>query len=212
MTFFYEGIRRFMELLYEICGDYGIAIVWITVIIRFCMAPFYQKQRQMQRKQQEMNQQAEEIKKKYRKNKEKANRELEKLYREESAKGMGFFLSFLQLPIMLILYNGIRRAVTVDAGTVLLPWIPSLLLRDSSYILPVMTVFVQLIPQLLPYLGFFKSLNLQKMSIPMIMIMLFVNGWFASMLPAGIELYYMVSGLFASMEQAASYSLRLCKS
>lgn len=212
MTFFYEGIRRFMELLYEICGDYGIAIVWITVIIRFCMAPFNQKQRQMQRKQQEMNQQAEEIKKKYRKNKEKANRELEKLYREESAKGMGFFLSFLQLPIMLILYNGIRRAVTVDAGTVLLPWIPSLLLRDSSYILPVMTVFVQLIPQLLPYLGFFKSLNLQKMSIPMIMIMLFVNGWFASMLPAGIELYYMVSGLFASMEQAASYSLRLCKS
>lgn len=212
MTFFYEGIRRFMELLYEICGDYGIAIVWITVIIRFCMAPFYQKQRQMQRKQQEMNQQAEEIKKKYRKNKEKANRELEKLYREESAKGMGFFLSFLQLPIMLILYNGIRRAVTVDAGTVLLPWIPSLLLRDSSYILPVMTVFVQLIPQLLPYLGFFKSLNLQKMSIPMIMIMLFVNGWFASMLPAEIELYYMVSGLFASMEQAASYSLRLCKS
>lgn len=212
MTFVYESIRRFMELLYEICGDYGIAIVWITVILRFCMAPFYQKQRQMKRKQQEMNQQAEEIKKKYRKNKEKANRELEKLYREESAKGMGFFLSFLQLPIMLILYNGIRRAVAADSGTVLLPWIPSLLARDSSYILPAMTVFVQLIPQLLPYLEFFKSLNLQKMSIPMMMIMLFVNGWFACMLPAGIELYYMVSGLFASMEQAVSYSLRLCKS
>ena len=114
---------------------------------------------------------------------------------------MGCLLSLLQFPIMLALYHGIRRAVVVDVGTVLLPWVPSLLMRDSTFILPIITVIIQMLPQLMPYVGFFKSLNLQKMSIPMIFIMLLMNSWFACMLPAGIELYYMISGLFVSVEQ-----------
>ncbi len=201
MNLLYEGIRRLMELLYGICGDYGVAIVWITVMIRLCMAPLNQKQHQLLKKQQKLSSEAEKIKKKHRNNKEKINAELEKLYRTEGTGSMGCLLSLLQFPIMLALYHGIRRAVVVDVGTVLLPWVPSLLMRDSTFILPIITVIIQMLPQLMPYVGFFKSLNLQKMSIPMIFIMLLMNSWFACMLPAGIELYYMISGLFVSVEQ-----------
>lgn len=201
MNLLYEGIRRLMELLYGICGDYGVAIVWITVMIRLCMAPLNQKQHQLLKKQQKLSSEAEKIKKKHRNNKEKINAELEKLYRAEGTGSMGCLLSLLQFPIMLALYHGIRRAVVVDVGTVLLPWVPSLLMRDSTFILPIITVIIQMLPQLMPYVGFFKCLNLQKMSIPMIFIMLLMNSWFACMLPAGIELYYMISGLFVSVEQ-----------
>ena len=201
MSSLYEMIRRLLELLYGICGDYGIAIVLITVMVRLCLVPFHQKQRQSLKKQQKLSADAEKIKQKYRQNKEKMDQELQKLYQREGIGSMGCLLSFLQFPIMLILYNGIRQAVAVDVGTILLPWIPSLLMRDASYILPLITVFIQIFPQLMPYIGFFKSLNLQKMSMPMILIMLLMNGWFACMLPAGIELYYMVSGLFTVTEQ-----------
>ena len=65
MNLLYEGIRRLMELLYGICGDYGVAIVWITVMIRLCMAPLNQKQHQLLKKQQKLSSEAEKIKNKF---------------------------------------------------------------------------------------------------------------------------------------------------
>lgn len=156
------------------------------------------------KKQQQLGQKIEEIKKKYGNNTSKMNAELGKLYQREGTGSMGCLLSLLQFPIMLVLFNGIRLAATANVTTVLLPWVPSLLVRDSSYILPVLTVAVQMIPQMLPYIGFFKKLNMQKMSAAMILILLFTNSWFAFMLPSGIELYYLVSGLFTSIEQVVN--------
>ncbi|MCI8417612.1 MAG: hypothetical protein HFI33_09015 [Lachnospiraceae bacterium] len=168
MKLLYEGVRRLMELVYGICGDYGIAIVVITLGVRLCLVPLHIRQRQAVEGQQGTK---------------------------------GCLLAFLQLPIMLALYNGIRLAIAADVATVLLPWIPSLLVRDSSYILPAITVTVQMLPQLMPYLGFFKSLKLQKTELPMLFAMLLMNGWFACILPACVELYYLVSGLFTLAEQ-----------
>ncbi len=178
MSLLYEGVRRCMELLYGICGDYGAAIVLFTVVVRLCMLPLNQKQRQAVKSGQNVS---------------------------------GCLLSFLQFPIMLILYNGIRLAAAVDVTTVLLPWIPSLLVRDSTCILPVITVFVQILPQLVPYIGWLKSLHPEKMSIPMIIVMLFMNSCFAFVIPAGVELYYMVSGLFTAAEQTIGYIAELKK-
>lgn len=168
MNLLYEGIRWLIEFVYGICGDYGIAIVVITIIIRLCMIPLNRKQKQ-------------------------------------TMGSMGCLLSLLQFPIMIILYNGIRLAIVADVTTVLLPWVPSLLARDGTYILPAITVVVQMLPQILPYIGYFKSLNLAKMSMPMLLILLFTNGWFATMIPAGTELYYMISGLLTAVEQVIVY-------
>lgn len=204
MSLLYECVRRLIELVYGVCGDYGIAIVLITIAVRLSLLPLGRKQRQAMKKQQQLGQKIEEIKKKYGNNTSKMNAELGKLYQREGTGSMGCLLSLLQFPIMLVLFNGIRLAATANVTTVLLPWVPSLLVRDSSYILPVLTVAVQMIPQMLPYIGFFKKLNMQKMSAAMILILLFTNSWFAFMLPSGIELYYLVSGLFTSIEQVVN--------
>lgn len=204
MSILYEGVRRLIGLVYGICGDYGIAIVLITIAVRLCMLPLGRKQREAMKKQQKFSRQMEEIKKKYKNNTTKMNTELEKLYQREGVGGAGCLLSLLQFPVMLALYNGIRLAVSANVTTVLLPWVPSLLVRDSSYILPAITVAVQMVPQILPYIGFFKKLNMQKMSTAMILVFLFTNSWFALMLPSGIELYYLVSGLFTSIEQVVN--------
>ena len=174
MSILYERVRGLIEAVYGMCGDYGIAVVVITIVIRLCMVPLRLKQK-------------------------------------KATGGMGCLLSFMPLLIMIILYNGIRLAVAADVTTVLLPWVPSLLLRDSTYILPIITVFIQMLPQILPYIRFFKELNLPKMSVPMVLILLFTNSWFASMIPAGIGLYYMVSGLFTSVEQTLGYIIEARK-
>lgn len=74
-------------------------------------------------------------------------------------------------------------------------------MRDPYGILTVLTVAVQIVPQLFPYFRFFKSLELQKANPVSILIMLGFNGFVCISLPSGVGLYYLVSGIFAAAEQ-----------
>lgn len=194
----FEGI---IKGLYEITGDYGVAIVLITIGIRSFLVPFNIKQRKQMKKQREISQQAEEIKKKYGKNQKKLEEELQKLYQEQGT-GMGScVLPILQLPIMIGLYNAIRKISVAGATTILLPWIGSILMKDQLFVLPIVTVLIQLLPQLYPYLKFFEALDLQKTPKSTVLILLLSNSFFVFMLPSGVGLYYLVSGVFVAVEQ-----------
>lgn len=187
--------------LYGVTGDYGVAIVLITLCIRCCLVPFNIKQRKLMKKQKEISLQVEALKKKYGKNQDRLNRELQKLYQEKGT-GMGScILPFLQLPIMLGLYNAIRMISVAGATTVLLPWAGSILMKDQLFVLPIMTILIQLLPQIYPYFSFFKTLDLQKTSGSTLCFLLLSNSIFAFMIPSGVGLYYLTSGLFVAVEQ-----------
>ncbi len=187
--------------IYGFTGDYGVAIVIITIAIRACMVPLNIKQRSQMKKQKEISVQVEQLKVRYSKNQKKLNEELQKVY-EKNPTGVGScLLPFLQIPVMYGLYNAIRVIALAGATTVLLPWVTSILVRDHMLILPVATVLVQILPQTYPYLRFFKDLELQKASVPSLLIILLTNSVFVFAIPSGIGLYYFVSGLFTALEQ-----------
>lgn len=203
MNLFITGMRQVIEWIYGMTGDYGIAIVLITALIRSLLVPFHIRQRKQQKKQQEIAEEAERVKIKYKSDKQKRNEELQKLYQEKGGVGSGCLLTLLQFPIMIGLYNGIRLTAAAGTATVLLPWVSSLLTKDRTFILPIVTVIVQSLPYLYSYIGYFKILKLQKLSPPMVLTLLLVNGMFAFMIPAGVGLYYFVSGVFSAIEQLA---------
>jgi len=187
--------------IYGFTGDYGVAIVIITIAIRACMVPLNIKQRSQMKKQKEISVQVEQLKARYSKNQKKLYEELQKVY-EKNPTGVGScLLPFLQIPVMYGLYNAIRVIALAGATTVLLPWVTSILVRDHMLILPVATVLVQILPQTYPYLRFFKDLELQKASVPSLLIILLTNSVFVFAIPSGIGLYYFVSGLFTALEQ-----------
>lgn len=201
MEIFVQFFNFLIMLVYELTKDYGVAIVIITLAIRFCLVPFHIKQRKQMKKQQETNREIEAIKAKYGKNKEKLNLELQKVY-QKNGTGMGScLLSFIQLPVMYGLYQAIQMITLAGATTVLLPWVASILVQDKLLILPIATVVIQLLPQTYPYLRLFKGLELQKAPLSTTIILLITNSCFVFLLPSGIGLYYFVSGLFAALEQ-----------
>lgn len=187
--------------IYGFTDDYGVAIVVITLIIRACMVPLNIKQRAQMKKQKEISVQIEQLKAKYGKNQKKLNEELQKVYEKNPTGIGGCILPFLQLPVMYGLYQAIRMVAMAGATTVLLPWVASILMRDHMLILPIATLFVQILPQTYPYLRFFKDLELQKASVPSIAVILLTNSLFVFALPSGLGLYYFVSGLFTAFEQ-----------
>ena len=187
--------------IYSFTGDYGIAIVIITIAIRTCMIPFNIRQRKQMKQQKEIAKEIESIKAAYGKNKEKLNSELQKVY-QKNPTGMGnCILPFIQLPIMYGLYNAIRMITLAGATTIVLPWVTSILVRDHMLILPIATVVIQILPQTYPYLRFFKDLELQKAPLPTVLILLLTNSLFVFAIPSGIGLYYFVSGVFTTLEQ-----------
>lgn len=196
-----QVFELFINGIYALTKDYGIAIVIITIAIRSCLIPLNIRQRKQMKQQQQTAQQVEALKMKYAKNPKKLEEELQKLY-QQNGTGMGScLLSFLQLPIMYGLYKAIQLITFAGATTILLPWVTSILVRDQLLILPIATIIVQILPQTYPYIGFFKGLKLQKTSLPAMLILLLTNSCFVFAIPSGLGLYYFVSGLFVALEQ-----------
>lgn len=194
----FQGV---IEWIYGFTGDYGAAIVVLTLVIRMILIPVNILQRRQVEKQREVRREAEKIKEKFKKNERKQQEELQKLY-ERKGLGMGScFMNLLQLPIMISLYNAIRICAVAGTTTILLPWVSSLLLRDRTLFLPITTLVVQILPQTYPYIRLFQGLNLQKSSLSMLLVLLLTNSMFVFVIPAGVGLYYLVSGMFTAAEQ-----------
>lgn len=196
-----DFIGQIVQVFYAFTGDYGIAIIMITLVIKLLLLPLNIKQRVQLERQKEVSQKVAEIQKKYANNQNKMNEELQKVYAENGLGSMGCLSTLIQMPIMIGLYHGIRNVITEDATSVLLPWISSLLLSDATGILPIGTLILQALPMLFPYMPCFEKKQMQKTPIGTIIMLLVMNGMFVFMIPSGVGLYYFVSSLFTVAEQ-----------
>lgn len=199
-----DFIGQIVQVFYAFTGDYGIAIVMITLAIKLLLLPLNIKQRAQLEKQKKVRQKVAEIQKKYANNQNKMNEELQKVYMENGFGSMGCLSTLVQMPIMIGLYYGIRNVITEDVTSVLLPWVSSLLLSDTTGILSIGTLILQIIPMLFPYMPCFKGKQMQKTPIGTIMMVLVMNGMFVFMIPSGVGLYYFVASLFTVVEQFIS--------
>lgn len=201
MGFFVEALKSLMEIFYHAFGDYGIAILLITILVRLLLLPLNIVQRKQMQKQRVLQEKTEVIKKKYEKNEKRMNEELQKMYQSESVGGAGCLVSLLQIPVMITLYQAIMSAASVGAGTMLLPWIDSLLYRDKTWILPIATLLTQILPQLYSYIPYFEALKMPKQPLSTMLPILVMNAMFVFAIPSGVGLYYFISGLFTGIEQ-----------
>ena len=196
-----DFIGQIVQMFYELSGDYGIAIVMITLSIKLLLLPMNIKQRKQLETQKEVSQKVAEIQKKYANNQNKMNEELQKVYAENGLASLGCLSTFIQMPIMIGLYHGIRNVITEDVTSVILPWISSLLLSDATGMLPIGTLILQVLPMLFPYMPCFEKKQMQKTPMGTIIMLLVMNGMFVFMIPSGVGLYYLVSSLFSLIEQ-----------
>ena len=196
-----DFIGQIVQVFYAFTGDYGIAIVMITLAIKLLLLPLNIKQRAQLKKQKEVSQKVAEIQKKYANNQNKMNEELQKVYAENGLGSMGCLSTLIQMPIMIGLYHGIRNVITEDVTTVLVPWVSSLLMSDTTHILPIGTLILQVLPMLFPYMRCFEKKQMQKTLMSTIFMLLVMNGMFVFMIPSGVGLYYFVSSLFTVVEQ-----------
>jgi YidC/Oxa1 family membrane protein insertase len=115
---------------YKITGNYGIAIILMTVAIKILLHPLTYKSFQSMRRMSALQPKINEIRERYKNNPQQMNREMQALYKKEKVNPMGGCLPMLlQLPIFYGLYTALSNMIELRNQAFL--WIRDLSLPDT---------------------------------------------------------------------------------
>lgn len=213
-----------MGFLYNISGNWGVAIILFTVVVKVLLIPLAFSQIKSTRNMQKIQPLMTEIQNKYKNDKEVLNQKLIELYKEHKYNPLSGCLPMLiQLPIIFALFDVLRLPETyVFAGDVALAqqatlvnflWIKDLAMPDL--INNMINIGVSFpIPGLLSIaaagLTYFQmktmnvgtanaTANSQMKSMEIMMPIMIL--WFGTTMSAGVTLYWVVSTLFQIIQQ-----------
>lgn len=193
-------LELLLKTIFGISGDWGIAIIVLTLCVRVILLPVSLKQKKTMDSQQEISKQMEALKLKYKADQEKLELEMIKLSAASSKSMLGFMMTFCQLPVLYALYT-VFTQMPMNASSLIVPWVSSIGLPDPYFIIPILTVLIQLIPSLLVTIGVVKSLAIPKISMIQVLISVAMACLFFVKAPVAVGLYWVASGLYTSAEQ-----------
>jgi YidC/Oxa1 family membrane protein insertase len=215
----------FLHTFYDWIGNYGIAIMMLTVLVRSCMFPISRKQALNAIKMQELQPEMKKIAEKYKGKREEQARAQQELWKKHNYHPLsGCLPVFLQLPIFVGLYNSlkvdvelrqaplisenIRWASNLAAPDMFWRWdrfLPSFLAGEEGWLgpflnlLPLATIALFLIQQkmFMPPATDEQTMMQQKM----IKYMMFFMGFMFFKVPAGLCIYFITSSIWSIAER-----------
>ncbi|MDX1765322.1 MAG: YidC/Oxa1 family membrane protein insertase [Candidatus Saccharimonadales bacterium] len=119
-TLIVQPILNVLLIIYALVpgNDFGVAVILFTVLVRFALWPLLRKQLHQTRKIRELQPEIKKIKEKSKGDKQKEGQMLMELYKERGVSPFGSIgILFIQLPILIGLFQGLRRLAN-DASTV----------------------------------------------------------------------------------------------
>jgi YidC/Oxa1 family membrane protein insertase len=184
-----------LKQFYKLVGNYGWAIILLTIVIRVPFIPIVNKGQRSMKRLQEVQPRMQEIREKYKKDSKKMQEEMMQLYKKHKVNPMGGCLPMLlQIPVFFALYKVLLIAIELRQAPFAL-WITDLSQKDPYYIFPiVMGASMVLQQKMTPAAGDPKQRKMM-MFMPVIFTFLFLN--FAS----GLVLYWLVNNLLSIGQQ-----------
>lgn len=215
---FKNWIFDVIQFFYNMCGDWGMAIIIITIIFRLILVPLMHKQTKSNLAMQKVQPKLQELQTKYADDPQRQQEEMQKLYAEAHFNPLaGCIPMLLQLPIFMALFQVLNEMGQRTEGTsyVFYNLVPNLVMKPSEaftqgfgtfvpyLILLVVFAGATFLPMVLMQMG--QKDNPQRnqtliMSAVMSVFMLWV-GWGS---PAGVLLFWGVSSLLGLAQQQTS--------
>ena len=231
MQFLTDGFFEFLIFLYQTTGNLGLAIIVMTLLLRFALIPLTLPSLKAQKKIRETQPELNKLKKKHGKDKKALQKSQLELYQKYNVNPLsGCLPQLIQLALLIFLYRALINflgqdtinGVMVDAKFL---WL-NLAQPDSKYILPVLAGGTQLILSLMISPGGeirdivpnnSKSKKIQQankkeegmaemaanMQQQMIFLMPIMTGFIALQFPSGLAIYWIFTTVFSIGQQYA---------
>ncbi|MBY0553263.1 membrane protein insertase YidC [bacterium] len=193
--FIAKPLLLLMKFMFGIFGNWGLAIIALTIVMRFLMLPFnivsFKSARAMQKIQPELQ----KVREKYKNDPMAVNRETMALMKQHNANPLSSCLPMLiQIPIFFALWKTIGSSIEIYQQP-FFGWITDLSAHDHFFVLPVLmgiTMYYQ--QKLTP-----TTMDPTQAKILNFMPILFT--FFMLSLPSGLTLYNFISALFGVAQQ-----------
>ena len=195
MSIILNSFKWILDNLVLVVGDYGVAIVCLTLIVRIILLPFSIKQKKDLIKQQEVTNKINSIKEKYKNDSKTLEGELAKYQGEYLKSFGGCLLLIIQAPIMMSLY-GVIRSIATNNGTVLVPWVSNISLSDPYFILPIIYMILMILSTAFDYLYDKPKNNVSSIKNVLIMNLIF-SLIISIKLPVGLAIYLITFAAFS---------------
>ncbi len=216
-TFLYNPLFNGLILLYKYVTfeDLGLAIILLTIIIRFILYPLFYKSLKNQALLQKIQPEIEKIQQSHKNDKEKLATALLALYRERQVNPFSsFFLIFLQLPILIALYQVFLSGFSQEALQVVYKFVaaPQVIhntllglidLGGKSIVIVILAAAAQYLQSILalPKQSAASESPSAKMAKNMVYIGPVLTLLILGNLPAAVGLYWLTSSLFSVGQQ-----------
>jgi len=197
-------ILKLMKWVHHYVGNYGVAIILLTVVSKVLFYPLTVKSMRSMKAMQALQPQVNALRTKYKNDPKKLQEETLGLYRKHHVNPMGGCLPMIaQIPIFYALYLALSVSVELQNATFLCfgrifgfdVWICDLASHDPTYVLPILmgvTMFMQ--QKMTPTTGDPRQAKMMLV-MPFVFTFMFLN------LPAGLVLYWTVSNVLQILQQ-----------
>lgn len=184
--------RKVLETFYGWTGNYGVAIILLTVCVQALMFPLTMMSLKSTAQMRKIAPEMKRLQEKYKGNQEALSRETLNLYRKHNVNPFSGCLPMLiQLPIFLALFNALRTSWALH-GASFVGWITDLSSKDPYYVLPILmgvVMFFQQKGNMPPGTDPAQAAMFKYM--PLIFTLLFMN------FPSGLVLYWLTNSLIS---------------
>lgn len=195
LWFIAKPLFQFLDWIHGIVGNWGIAIILLTVLIKLIFlyptAVSYKSMAKMRK----IGPKMQELKERYGEDKQKMSSELMKLYKKEGANPVsGCLPMLLPMPVFIALYWVLMESVELRHSPFFF-WIEDLSVKDPFFVLPlIMGASMYFMQKLNPTPPDPTQAKVMQM-MPIFFTFMFL--WF----PAGLVLYWVVNNLLSMTQQ-----------
>lgn len=184
-----------MKVFYSVVNNYGVAIIFLTIITRIPFIPIIHKSMKSMQKIQAVQPKIAEIREKYKKDPKRMNQEIMALYKKHKVNPFGGCLPILlQIPVFFALYKILSISIELRNAPFIL-WITDLSSKDPYYILPIIMGVTMVIQQKITPSTMDPKQQKLMMLLPILFTLLFLT------FPSGLVLYWLINNILGIAQQ-----------
>lgn len=195
-TFIAKPMFEFLDFLHNYIGNWGWAIVVMTLIVRIILFPLTYKSMISMNKLKDLAPKMKDIRDRYKGDPQKMNMHMMELYKKHGANPMSGCLPILiQIPIFFAIYRVLLNAIELKAAPWAL-WITDLSVMDPYFVLPIFMGLTMFLQQLITPMTIQDPMQAKIMKfLPLIFTFFFIT------FPAGLTLYWCVNNICSLLQQ-----------
>ncbi|MEF8824667.1 MAG: membrane protein insertase YidC [Desulfohalobiaceae bacterium] len=198
-----KPLVKVLEFFNSFTGNYGLAIILLTLVIKIVFWPLSHKSYKSMEKMKKIQPMMKELKEKYKDDRQKMNQELMQLYKTYKVNPAGGCLPMLlQIPVFIGLFEGLMGSVSLRHAPFIthfpftdFVWLADLASKDPLYITPVLMGLSMFLQQKLSPTASDPTQAKVMMFMPIFLTFIFLN------FPAGLVVYFITNNLLSIAQQ-----------